>query len=112
MVVTRDFASHIMLSSGLELRGPMLDTYATSFPPPPELEIRGLKVYSPDGPRSGVVLIFLTQSTKSNWLAKISEVRECGNDVTFNQLDDTHELFDDIAWNSFPLDNSSVYSGT
>lgn len=40
----------------------------------PDIEMKALKIYSPDGPRSGVIVIFATQSAKSLWLAKISEV--------------------------------------
>lgn len=36
--------------------------------------MKALKIYSPDGPRNGVIVIFSTQSAKSLWLAKISEV--------------------------------------
>ena len=48
--------------------------------PPPRLEVdmRSLKLYSPNGPRSGVVLVFLTQYDKNLWLAKISQVRAEG----------------------------------
>lgn len=31
-----------------------------------------MKIYSPNGPRNGVVIIFLTQSSKSHWLSKLS----------------------------------------
>ncbi len=48
------------------------------------LEIRALKIYSPNGPRNGVVIIFLTQSSKSLWLTKISEVIAlCSPDPVF-----------------------------
>ena len=51
-----------------------------SFLPPlhthTEVEVRALKLYSPNGPRNGVVLIFLTQSNKSLWTAKIGEMIE------------------------------------
>lgn len=39
-----------------------------------EVEIRALKIYSPNGPRNGAVIIFLTQSCKNLWLTKISEI--------------------------------------
>ena len=40
----------------------------------PDLEVKALKIYSPDGPRNGVIVTFSTQSAKGLWLAKISEV--------------------------------------
>ena len=49
-----------------------------------DLEIRALKIYSPNGPRNGVVIIFLTQSSKSLWLSKISEtISLCSPDPVF-----------------------------
>ena len=51
---------------------------------PSDLEIRALKIYSPNGPRNGVVIIFLTQSSKSLWLSKISEtISLCSPDPVF-----------------------------
>ena len=48
------------------------------------MEIRALKIYSPNGPRNGAVIIFLTQSSKSLWLAKISEmIALCNPDAFF-----------------------------
>ena len=38
------------------------------------MEFRALKLYSPNGPRNGVVIIFLTQNSKTLWLSKISEM--------------------------------------
>ena len=43
-----------------------------------DLDIKALKLYSPEGPRNGVVITFVTQNAKSLWLAKILEVRERG----------------------------------
>ena len=53
---------------------------SAAYPPPSRIEVdtRSLKLYSPNGPRSGVVLVFLTQYDKNLWLAKISQVREGG----------------------------------
>lgn len=49
-----------------------------------DIEIRALKIYSPDGPRNGVIIIFLTQSSKNLWLTKISEViKFCTPDPVF-----------------------------
>lgn len=59
--------------------------HSSSSPPsPPDLEIRALKIYSPNGPRNGVVIIFLTQSSKSLWLSSISEqISICTPDPIF-----------------------------
>ena len=59
----------------------LMDASAAYPPPPPprlEVDTRSLKLYSPNGPRSGVVLVFLTQYDKNLWLAKISQVRGGG----------------------------------
>lgn len=40
----------------------------------PDLETRALKVYSPEGPRTGIVLVFDSPASKSKWLEKLTAV--------------------------------------
>ncbi len=44
-----------------------------------EVEIRSLKIYSPQGPRNGAVIIFLNLSCKNLWLTKILEIIALSN---------------------------------
>ena len=66
-----------------------------------EIEIRALKIYSPQGPRNGIVIIFLTQSTKSLWLSKMSEM------ITFSS-DPSSPLFSPLPTSPHPRLSSSV----
>lgn len=86
------------------------------FPPSStELEARALKIYSPDGPRNGVVIIFLTQSNKSLWATKISEtISNCTPDVdnTGSPLTPRSRLASSLLSLNSPVSPSQPVVGT